>query len=357
MKKIIYLLAFIAVVFTSCDPLSKTYKDIDALPQTVNVSLANTFKSTADAKAAIPGILAANTTYSSYPEGSVLNVSFALPASQPIVPDSTYSHVAYTLVASDYAYAGSTTATNLSATQVLAFLAYKYPTPVPNQLAVLTYSYFESGYSTGVTTTDSFLYLNSTWTKIYTVSPAQYTSVGRGLTNTFNTADLKLIPTWLSSFLANDLSVSTAANNVGDYKYVSYRYATTYQKVLALMWNGTNWVDRDALSFIKQNGVWIPIITVVFAKADYAALTNSTVGTAAARANVVSFGDFNIQSSTSTTYWTDADLKAAIIVILKAKIPSPVVNNPYRVTYAVYTGTVSNVTGSYVFDGTNWILK
>ncbi|OCX54500.1 hypothetical protein BEL04_09690 [Mucilaginibacter sp. PPCGB 2223] len=357
MKKIIYLLAFVAIAFASCDPLSKTYKDLDAQPQTVNVSLSNTFKSTADAKTAIPAILAANTTYNAYPEGSVLNVSFALPASQPIVPDSTYSHVAYTLVPSDYAYAGNTTLTNLSATQVLAFLAYKYPTPANNQLAVLTYNYFESGYTTGSITTDSFLFLNGSWTKIYTVSPGQYASVGRGLTNTFNTADLKQIPTWLSSFLANDLTVSTAVNNVGDYKYISYRYATTYQKVLALMWNGASWVDRDQVSFIKQNGVWIPIITVIFGKADYAVLANATMGTAAARANVVSFGDFNIQSPTSTTYWTDADLKAAIIFMLKAKVPSPVVNNPYRVTYAVYTGTVSNVTGTYVYDGTNWILK
>jgi len=358
MKKIIYLLAFIAVAFASCDPLSKTYKDLDAQPQTVNIALTTTYKSTADAKAAIPAVLSANNSYNSYPEGSVLNVSFALPASQPIVPDSTYSHVAYTLVTSDYTFPGNTFP-DLSATGVLNFLAYKYPTPAANQLSVLTYNYFESGYtaSSGTITTDSFLFLNGSWTKIYTVSPAQYASVGRGLTNTFASADLKLIPTWLGSFLANDLTVSTAVNNVGDLKYVSYRYATTYQKVLALMWNGTSWVDRDQASFIKQNGVWVPIINVVFAKADYAVLTNATMGTAAARANVVSFGDFNIQSPTSTTYWTDADLKAAIIFILKAKVPSPVVNNPYRVTYAVYTGTVSNVTGTYVYDGTNWILK
>lgn len=360
MKKILYLVAFIAVVFTSCDPLSKAYKDIDALPQTISIALSNAYKSTADAKTNIPALLNANATYNKYSEGSVANVTFGLGTSQPIVPDSTYSHVAYTLVTSDYTFPGNTFP-DLSATAVLNFLAYKYPTPAANQLSVLTYVYFETGYtaSTGTLTTDSFMYLNGAWTKIYTVSPAQYATVNRGLTNTFAAADLKNIPNYLNDFLKTDPTVYNATNQVGDVKYISYRYATTYQKVLALMYDGTNWVSRGSSIFVKSGGVWIadPSIYYTFSKADYGALTNSTVGTAAARANVISFGDFNIQSPSATTYWNDADLKAAIIVMLQAKFPTPVANNPYKITYAIYTGTVSNVTATYVFDGTNWILK
>lgn len=363
MKKILYLLALIAVVFTSCDPLSKTYKAIDALPQDgknnttpLAINLTTSYATVAAANTAIPVVL--NATYSQYADGSVANVSFALPTNAAFAPDAVYSHVAYTLVASDYAYAGSTTATNLSATQVLAFLAYKYPTPVTNQLAVLTYSYFETGYSTGLTTTDAFLYLNGAWTKIYLVSPAQYTSVNRGLTNTFASADLANIQTYISDFLLADPTVSVSAK-VGDTKYVSYRYATTSQYVIPMVYDGTKWASRSTLIFVKANGTWIPdpSIYYTFSKADYGALTNATVGTAAARANVISFGDFNIQSSTSTTYWADADLKAAIIIMLQAKFPAPVANNPYKITYAVYTGAVSNVTATYIYNGTTWVLQ
>ena len=360
MKKLLYLFAFIAIVFASCDPMSKTYKELDAVPQTVNVYLNNSYKSPADAKAAIPAVLNANATYSDYPEGSVLNVSFGLATSVPYIPDSTYSHVAYTLVTSDYTFPGNTF-TDLSATGVLNFLAYKYPTPATNQLSVLTYNYFESGYtaSSGTITTDSFLFLNGAWTKIYTVSPAQYASVNRGLTNTFASGDLKNIPAYLNDFLKADPTVYSAANQVGDVKYISYRYATTYQKVLALMYDGTNWVNRSTLIFVKKGGVWIPdpSIYYTFVKADYAVLANATVGTAAARANVASFGDFNIQSSTSTTYWSPADLQAALIVMLQAKFPTPVANNPYKITYAVYTGTVSNVTVTFVYNGTAWVAQ
>jgi len=364
MKKIIYLLAFIAVVFASCDPLSKTYTALDALPQDgkpntnttpIAVNLATSYATIAAANVAIPVVL--NSNYGQYADGSIANVSFALPTNAAFVPDAVYSHVAYTLVASDYTYAGGT-GTNFSATQVLAFLAYKYPTPVTNQLAVLTYSYFESGYSTGLTTTDAFLYLNGAWTKIYLVSPAQYTSVNRGLTNTFASADLANIQTYISDFLLADPTVSVSAK-VGDVKYVSYRYATTSQYVIPMMFDGTKWASRSTLIFVKANGTWIPdpSIYYTFSKADYGALTNSTVGTAAARANVISFGDFNVQSPSATTYWSDADLQAAIIVMLQAKFPAPVANNPYKITYAIYTGTVSNVTATYIYNGTTWVLQ
>ena len=186
MKKIIYLLAFIEVAFTSCDPLSQTYKDLDALPQNgksntmpLAVSVSTSYASIALANAGIPTTL--NQQYLQYADGSVANVTFTFATNSAFVPDATYSHIAYTMVASDYTFPGNTFS-DLSATAVLNFLAYKYPTPVTNQLVVLTYNYFESGYtaSTGTITTDSFLYLGGAWTKIYTVSANQYAQTNRG---------------------------------------------------------------------------------------------------------------------------------------------------------------------------------
>jgi len=383
MKKIFYLLAFVAIAFASCDPLSKTYSTIDATPtpytKTLTITLANAdyqklgtsssspypgksynFKTTADANLYIPTIL--NAEYPQLDNGSNANVTFAFPATQPLVPDSTYTHVAYTMVTADYTFPGNTFP-DLSAAGVLNYLAYKYPTPVPNQLVVLTYVFFESGGtpSAGTTVTDSFMFLGGAWTKIYTVSPAQYASVNRGTNNWFIATDIPNIPVYLNTFLTSDPLVIATNPKVGDVKYISYRYLTTFQKVISLIFDGTNWVNKQTLSFLKSGGTWIPDPTVyyTFNKADYAVLNlaSTTAGTAAARANVASFGDFNIQSAGSATYWSPADLQAALIVMLTADFPSPKPNIPYKVTYAVYTGVVSNVSAIFVYNGTTWVAQ
>jgi len=356
MKKIFYLVAFIAIVFTSCDPLSKTYKDLNAIPQTTTITLNTSYTTPAAALAAIPAVL--NAGYSQLPNNSSLTVIYSLPANVLIAPDVTLSHIAYTITTSDYAYAGGTF-TDFSVAQAAAFLAFKYPTPVANQLVVLTYNYFESGFSpsAGAVTTDTFMYLGGVWTKIYTVTPAQYASVSnRGLTNTFASGDLANILGYLNDFLKGDPSVALTAK-AGDTKYVSYRYATTSQEAIPMMFDGTNWYCRSSLIFLKSNGTWIPDPSIYHTvnAADLALLKNQTsISNATARANVAQFGDFNIESS-SVYYWSPSDLQAAMVFILTTDFTSPKTGIPYKITYLAYTGTDAPVTLTFTYNGTTWV--
>jgi len=363
MKNLYYLLAFITVMSVGCKPLSNVYNDLDSAPapKTLTLALTTAYRSNDDAKTNIPTIL--NTKYGDYPNGSTATVSFALPTSVPLVADSLYAHVAYTLVTADYTFPGNTFA-DLSDAGIINYLNYKYPTPAANQLAVLTYVWFLSGASasSGTTVTDSFLFINGLWTKIYTVSPVQYTSVNRGVNFNFIAADLPNLPSYFNAFLQNDPAVMATAK-IGDIKYISYKYLTTNQKVLPLMYNGTNWVDRSSLNFLKLNGTWVPDPTVFVNipatanNADYTYLnTITTISNSVARGNLAQFGDFNVQTG-SQYFWSDADIAAGLAAILLHKISSPIIGIPYKVTYYIYTGSTSAATKIFIYNGTAFVAQ
>jgi len=110
MKKTFLFLTFVAVVFASCDPLSKTYKDIDAVAAATpkNIVL-NVTTSYASSSAASTGIIATlNTSYSTVPDGSSAAVTYVAPANSTFAPDVTLPHVAYTMVSTDYTFPGNT---------------------------------------------------------------------------------------------------------------------------------------------------------------------------------------------------------------------------------------------------------
>lgn len=359
MKKIYYLMALISVVFASCDPLSKTYKDIDANPTARFISFSTTtsYASTDAAKTGIAGLL--NTKYADMPEGSTASVTFSYSTTVVVTPnpDNLLSHVAYTLVASDYP-----SGTTINTAQAITFLNAKYPTPVANQLAVLTYNYVETNVTpaAGVTTTDSYMYIGGVWTKIYTISPAQYTLANRGVNGYFLTADLPNLPSIFNTLLLTD------ANNfgakVGDIKYVSYKYNTTAQNVMALMFDGTNWVFKGTLNFLKFKGTWIPDPTIYVNEPagannpDYAYLKTLAIGSDAARTSAANFGDFDMRSG-NAAQWQDSEVTAALAAILLHKFPTPTVGIPYKITYVIFTGSAVTVSKIFVFNGTAFVVQ
>jgi len=397
MKKIYYLLAFIGLsaAFTACNPLDKTYKQLGDLPAptvkpvppiSVTITLtaadygllpttnyANTrygFLTSGDAKTGVAAILAGK--YPTAADKSTAVVTYGIANPSVIVADSTFSKVAYTVVnPTDYTASASVTGTTFkdySDAQVLLFLQYKYPTPVANQLSVLTYQYYLSGVtpSSGVTTTDSFLYLNGAWVKIYTVSPAQYAAAGHSTYNQFVAGDAPAtIVGYINTFLKADPNVSATAK-YGDVKYVSYNYyasstKSTYQRVQVVTFDGTNWVTTPIasapLTFAKNNGVWVADNTVNYTltAADYKYMgNNTTAGSVAGRANIVQYPDFNISASTDATYWSDTDIQGAIITFLQYKYGSTAVaNQKFIITYLVYNkGATSNVTKTFQYNGT-----
>lgn len=384
MKKIYYLLSCViaAGFFASCNPMDNTYKTLDdnpspknitytitaadtkaALPKTAAAYTAGIFTSVADAKANVPTVL--NYKFPQYANGSVAAITYM----EGVKPaDSLYTNIAYTVTTADYANASSVTNTTFkdySDAQVLLFLTWKYPTPVANQLSVLTYNYYLSGVtpSAGTVTTDSFLYLDGAWTKLYTISPAQYASVGRSNYNEFVAADQANLPGIFNTFLKNDPSVSATAK-IGNIKYVSYNYYASkdYQRIMPMVFDGTNWTYKGASlntsGFVKKNGTWIPDPTIYYTlkSSDWKIVGNSTAGTTNGRSNFAQYGDFN-QQTTSQYYWSDADIQAAILVVLKADFPNPVANNPYTISYLVYTGSDITKTVTYIYNGTNWVKQ
>ena len=121
MKKIIYLLAFMGAIFTSCDPLEDINAEIDAIPDAPNVGAFEytltdedydalelgfgSFDSEQQAKDLIPGLL--SDIYSLYGQGSsvLVNYNLFIGAAEG-VSDFTGSDV-YSFSNSDYALTGS----------------------------------------------------------------------------------------------------------------------------------------------------------------------------------------------------------------------------------------------------------
>ncbi|WPU92019.1 hypothetical protein SNE25_22120 [Mucilaginibacter sabulilitoris] len=362
MKKIYYLLAFVAMAFTACQ------KQPNVAPQgytkkgmAITLPTTTTFTSTDDAKTKIPGILDAK--YPQLDNGSSATVTFTLSPVSVKPADSLLTDISYTVTPADYATVLGPNPKYLEFTsaQVISFLGIKYPNPQPNQLSFLTYIYFESGVTPSAipNQTDTFIYLNGAWVKCYTLTAAQYASTGHPYNDFSSTDDAKLA-TYFNLILKNDIVVSSnsAAGNI---QYVSYKYygGKNFQRIAGMTFDGTNWVatpTTGSLSFSKSGGKWILDVSVNYTlvKDDYTYIgTQTKAGSDAARANVAQYPDFNISSPDDATYWSDDDLNAALIAVLTNKFKSTAITDQkFIVTYTVYSfGKTSNVAKTFTYDG------
>jgi hypothetical protein len=394
MKKIYHLLACIAVAIsvTGCNPLDKTYKELGDLPKPAASAVAGSvtlsaadygvlpkghaaktslyFKSIDTAKVDIPLILASK--YPTYGDKSSFNVTYAITPTTIKLADSLNATTTLTLQltpTSDYVYpayngnAGNTFP-DFSATAAINYLNYKYQVPLPeNSLRVMTYLYFESGKtaSAGTLTTDAFLFQNGLWTKIYRVSNAQYASTGNGLNNWFVAADATNLPSYFNTFLKADPTVMLTAK-AGDVKYVNYRYTTTYQRVLALTYDGSNWITTSTpstLIFAKTNGVWVADNTVTYqlTAADHVTISGLTFGSDLARANLASFKSVDLRS-TSTTKWLPEEIANAVAALAKIKFGATAEQNQiFNLSYYGYTGTYAYVVVKLKYVGTDFVIQ
>jgi hypothetical protein len=230
-------------------------------------------------------------------------------------------------------------------------LSYKYPTPVANQLALLNFTVYPS---TMVPPPPySFLYFNNAWQEIYTIQPAQYTSVGLGRYDEFTTSNSESsLAGMFNTFIKGDANVMDTIKK-GDFEFVSFNYYVSstksdYQRVKPLQYDGNNFVApftaTATATFIKENGTWAPLPIITHT------LANSTFGTSSQRTDLGKYGDFS--------GWSAADLNSAIILVLTADYPSPATNTDYDVIYLNYTGgTDVPTTLAYQWTGTAWQLQ
>lgn len=368
MKKIYYLVVFVALAFTACQKqpivgpgsiansevktmaLTLAASDYQLLPSSDYPHNTLSFNNMADANTYVPIILNARDPQLS--NGSKATITFAL-GTNIQVADSLYKDLTYTVTAADYIAAGSTYG-DFTASEAVAFVAAKYTNPTPNQLVVLTYVLYTG---TDNTVTNSFLYLNGSWKLIYQVAPAEYTIVGEGKYDEMTSSDLSKLPGYFNFFLKNDITIADTVK-AGDIEYVSYNYYVSsgtskgdYQKVMALTYDGSNWhasINATA-QYVKSNGTWIPDPTVYYTLStnDTKLIASSNYGTDTQRTDLGKYGDFS--------GWATADLDNALILVLQTDFPNPKVNVDYKVTYLNYTGGADvPTTIAFIYNGTSW---
>jgi len=364
MKKIYYLLAALTITFTACQKqpnlvpssyvkaMTLTLQPSDYQLLSYKTYPYNTFSfyNIPDANTYVPMIL--NARDPQLGNGSTASVTFSLTPS--VAPaDSVYSHLTYTVTSADYFAVTGNHYGDFSASDVLNFLAYKYPSPSANQLAIITYILYTGSDNT---VTNSFLYLNSGWIKIYQLTPAQYASVGDGKYDQISSSDQSKLPGYCNFFLKSDITIADTVK-ANDIEYVSYSYygGGDYQRVLGLTYDGSNWATTGGTAtraYLKSGNTWIPDPTVYYTlkTADTKLIANSTVGTASERSNLGTYGDFS--------GWSAADLNSAMILVLTADFPSPKPNVNYKVTYLNYTGGTDVPTVlTFQYNGTAWVAE
>ncbi len=372
MKKIYYLLAFSVLALSACqkEPALHSYLPTERKDLTITLqasdyahvtgypSSTKTIDDDADAQKYIPMIL--NAEYSTIDDGSTAAVTYQKSALyfKPAA-DSLYSDVYYSLTSADYLLLPNNKYTDFSLSQALAWLPYKYTSPVNNQLVLLNFT----PYPATLTPPYSYLYYNGAWKMIYTITPAEYAVVGLGKYNQFTSSNDATLTQTLGALVKTDINVQDTVKK-GDIVFVSFNYygsdKNTYQRVQPLEYDGNNYVapqqSTGTVNFIKKGGTWtfvqpLPVVNYTLTSADDATIAASNFGTASLRSNLSSYGDFE-------TSWAKADLQGAFILCLTKDITSPVTNTIYRVHYPLYSGGSDvDSTLDFMWNGTAWVAQ
>ncbi len=367
MKKIYYLLVFVALAFTACQkepalqssaPLSTKQALTITLQSSDYAKLSSGYPKTAftidnlaDANTYIPQIL--NKEYVTAANGSTAKVTYTVSSLYFKVADSLLTDVSYTLTPADYLLLPGNKYPDFSISQVLQWLPYKYPAPVNNQLVSLTFV----PYPSTLTPPYSFLYFNGTWKQIYTVQPAQYTSVGLGKYGQFTTSnsETSLVSTF-NFFLKNDITIMDTIRK-NDLVFVSFGYYNSgnYQRVKPLEFDGNNfalpYTSTGIATFVKAGNAWKPepVVTYTLTAADLTLIEAGAAGSTAAKTNLTTYSDFN-------NAWATSDMDAAVIECLLVDIKSPQTNTLYQITFPNYNSPAPNPL-SFIWDGAKWVAQ
>ncbi|MDX6745337.1 hypothetical protein SHK09_00925 [Polaribacter sp. PL03] len=368
MKKIFYLFAITAFVFTSCNPLEDVNEEVDALTAndalvddlvltltdedytTLELNFGN-FSSEEDAKEMLPGFLSAK-----YPQlgatflanGDVNQSSSALVTYKLFnKKNDEKSFVNYTVSAADYTAQGLSFPNFSSLNQITAFLDTKYPSAENRLLVDLTYDYYNG---TTSTLNNGFINNSGTWEMSIGISDDEYTAMGEGRAQ-FSSEDEAFvkIPLYLKNKLSFEAPVSGRIEGVM-YKLYDSSARVVKSYVAFFIYDGATWTKYNNVinETIKlgHNGVnWVPdnTIKVTLSNADYTLVGNGF------------FNNFDLRSGKDEE--TVEQRLAKINTILKNNYPSAVVGQKFAVTYAFYDGSNGNATLNVVLEGSDYVLQ
>jgi hypothetical protein len=377
MKKIFYLFAITAFVFTSCNSLEDVNEEVDALTandalvddlvitltdedyETLELSFGN-FSSIDEAKEMLPGFLSAEypqlgVTY--LPNGEINKSSSALVTYKLYnKKNDEKSLITYTVDSGDYSAAGLRFSTISSAEQVEQLLNYLYPTPDYRVLVALTYDEWDSGITT--TVENGFIYVNDTWEKSNGITLAEYNAMGE-VRDQFSNEDEAFvkIPLYLKSKEASLLPEQ------GDIEGVMYKLYDSSARVVNsyvafFIYDGSNWsaynnIINESIQLGHDGTTWVPDNTIkrTFSSADIAFISNAFISKYPGPAdNLGFFKSFDVRDS-SSNYWNDDMLLEAFNSLLNDIDPSAEEGQKYSLTYVVYDGSTVNRTINLIKEG------
>lgn len=349
MKKSIYfLMMFIGLAFTSCEPMEDIHEIVDAeLEARPNTGLIEytlteddyeeldisqlSFDSLEDASALIPGLLSKN--FPEWQEGSLAQITFDLFA--PIDPEE------YTVTASDYEAEGLNDLYFSSSSQITDFLRSRFPQAATNDYVELTYRTIavEIDYEL---TEDDFDYIGEVLGETYPApasSAAQYSNFDRREDR--------------SAYWSNEM-ILEAVNAVLTENFPSVE-GQTYE-VSYKIYDGSPGTETMNVKFDGNSYVLIGGTAYQLDAADYD-LIGVELGTKypGPASNAAQFNSFDVRS-TSSNYWDDSMILEAINVVLMERYPLAEEGAQFDVTYAAYSGSVNSVIESVILSGGEYVI-
>ena len=381
MKKVIYLLAFVAVFFTSCDPLDEIYTELDAQENPIvgesKFSLTDedydelglgfgNFSSTDDAKALLPAFLADK--FPVWGEGSLAEVTYDLYSPKR----DEKSLIRYTVSDDDYDELGHGFGNFDRESEIFEFLEYKYPDPEDRLLVSLTYEFYDGSTNE---LNNGFLFLEGEWNFVQGFTEDEYSEMGEGFPNFSNEdeADVKIPIALLDKF-----KFDWYEN--GDIVPIMYKFfvtdvddidndgrtddRTTYSFVKYFIFDGASWsvynnVIQESLQFGHDGNTWVPDNTIRYTltSTDVAFISNAFISVYPGPAdNVGFFGSFDRRSS-SSNYWSDDMLLEAFNALLDNIDSGAAEGQKYVLTYVIYNGSTVDETKSVIKTGGVWVYN
>lgn len=376
MKKIFYLFAITAFVFTSCNPLEDVNEQVDALTandalvddliitltdddyDALGLSFGN-FSSEEDAKAELPGFLSSKypqlgVTY--LPNGEISKASTALVTYKLYnKKNDEKSFVNYTVTAADYTAQGLRFPNFSSLDQITEFLDTKYPTAEDRLLVDLIYDYYDGSTRT---LNNGFINNDGTWEMSIGISDDEYTALGEGRAQFSNEDEAFVkIPLFLNTKQASLLPQN------GDIQGVMYKLYDSSARVVKsyvafFIYDGSNWakynnVIDQSIQLGHDGDKWVPDNTIkrTLSAADVAFISNAFITIYPGPAdNLGFFKSFDVRSS-SGNYWNDDMLLEAFNALLNDVNPTAEEGQKYSITYVVYDGSTVNRTMNLIKTG------
>lgn len=352
MKKSIYfLMMFLGLALTGCEPMEDIHDDLDARLDNraiegmaeytltdddyddLDLQFGN-FSSLEEAGALIPQLLAEK--FPVWGEGSLAQVTFDLFA--PINPEE------YTVVNADYEAMGLDVNYFTTSSQITSFLRSKFPQASANDYVKITYRTIAVEMEYDITN-DDFDLIGEELGETY---PAAASSAAN-----FNNFDRRegRSAYWSNAMILEAINVVLSENfpDVEGQTYeVSYRIydGSPGTETMDVKFDGTKYVMIGGTAYELSND-------------DYdlvgAELGDEYPGPAG---NAAQFNSFDVRS-TSGNFWSEAMLLEAINVVLMERYPDATEGAQFDVTYKAYSGSVNPAIksvvlrdGKYVIDDT-----